>query len=55
MPKVKPFRGSTPPLPPPIVIKDVPYPVAKNPDETKSSVAAEAQAPVKDEPKPHYY
>lgn len=55
MPKVKPFRGSAPPLPPPIVIKDVPYPVAKKPDEPKPSVAAEVPAAVQDEPKPHYY
>ena len=54
MPKVKPRRGSTPP-PMTIVIKDVPYSVAKKPDETKPSVAAEAPATVKDETKPHYY
>ncbi len=49
MPKVKPFRGSTPPLPPPIVIKEVPLVVA--PD----AKAKPAPTPVKDEPKPHYY
>ena len=51
MPKVKPFRGSSPPPLPPIVIKDVPYAVAAKP-EVKSKPAS---APVKDDPKPHYY
>lgn len=50
MPKVKPRRGSTPP-PVTIVIKDVPYVVAAKPEANSKP----APAPVKDEPKPHYY
>ena len=50
MPKVKPRRGSTPPTLR-VVIKDVPYVVAAKP-EVKSKPAS---APVKDDPKPHYY
>ena len=54
MPKFKRGPRNTPP-PMTIVIKDVPYPVAKKPDETKPSVAAEAPTLARDDPKPHYY
>ena len=49
MPKFKTLRGSTPPTPPPIVIKEMPTAVAP------PAKAQAAPVPAADPEPPHYY